>query len=132
EAKGQFVEAAEQLGEREAARRMRESPETFGALRTINGDRAAHAASVAEAHKAAREAASFGVEFLASRRELARVVAPQSPDKASSIESGLTSGREAVAAAVSAARLRLQTLGEATKRLPSRDAIEQRLAHQLR
>ncbi|MGH9889216.1 MAG: relaxase/mobilization nuclease domain-containing protein, partial [bacterium] len=87
-AKQAFLAVADQLGEREAARQMRDAPERFGQLMATeqrHGDVRRPDPVEAAARAAAREAASYGGELVSARREIARLVGSQGREGASAI-----------------------------------------------
>lgn len=132
-----FLRAAEQGGEREAAQRMRDTPEAFGELRTVDARRGRFGRSEQTdlaARDVAREAAGYGVELIAARRELARLIGAErnptmSPTK---FEIDGATVRMEFATQLDAARGRLQSLHAVEKTMPTREQIENRLARGLR
>src|SRR6185437_16020544 len=127
----------EECGEKEAARRMRETPDVFGELVSTSGS----GASIGRFHlhvpacEAAREAAAYGAELAAARRDVTRFAEPQR-GKADGSAFGLTDetarARESVGAALGTAQNQLLTFREAEKAMPTRDQLEARLARGLR
>lgn len=136
-ARDAFLRSAEQGGEREAAQRMRDTPEAFGELRTVDARRGRFGRSEQTdlvARDVAREAAGYGVELVAARRELARLVGAErmptvSPSK---FELDGATVRMEFATQLDAARGRVQSLHAMEKTMPTREQIEYRLARGLR
>src|SRR2546430_2553212 len=102
-AKESFLTAAEQIGEREAVRQMRDTPERYGEL-VSNGQRGSNIGRVDSAassiHAAAREAASYGAELVSARREIAKLVESQGREGTRALPVNAIAGiREQAAAA---------------------------------
>lgn len=137
-ARAAFLRAAEEFGERHAARNMRETPEMFGPLLVTNERRGLVSRSVATdqpARTAAREAAGYGAELVIARRDATRVIGAE-PDNTIKVAVGgtaeVTNAREHASTALDAARERLHSLRSAEKTMPTREQIEFRLAQGLR
>lgn len=138
EAKAAFLLAAEQCGAKEAACRMRETPEVFGQLVSTNqrgGFIGRSDETRAPAREAAREAAAYGAELSTVRREVASLVEPQR-GRASGVAllptEETAAARESVRGALDSTRNYLLTLREAEKAMPAREQLEFRLAQGLR
>ena len=133
-AKTSFLAVAEQTGEREAARRMRDTPEAFGELATAGHRRGlfGHVDRGGNARAALGEAAAHGAELVGARREAAGVVDLRPNGSPGLTQVPVAGAREMAGSAFVAARQHLERLREAERPLPSREHVELRLAQQLR
>jgi hypothetical protein len=130
-AKAAFLAAADQSGERDAARMMREKPEVFGPVRMAGTQTGRGTAGPPEAIAAVREAAGYGLEFLAARREIGKLLERQR-HHAIPMREGIEAIRETLGDAIAVARGRLESIRAAERTLPSQDRLELRLAQRLR
>ncbi|HWG34291.1 MAG TPA: relaxase/mobilization nuclease domain-containing protein [Gemmatimonadaceae bacterium] len=137
-ARAQFLAIAGEHGEREAARRMRESPILFGEMlgerRTasfMHRSPDVPTASLA----AAREAAAFGTELVASHREIAKSVDSERVKGATEYprsDRHEPATRDKLVGAVENARANVEAIRLAERALPSHSEIEMRLGQGLR
>lgn len=135
-AKDAFLAAAEARGVKEAADTMRKAPERYGALQMseTRGRWGRQESSDTTAREAAGVAASRAVEFIESRREVARSAELQAVDgkgvaqHALAIDPAHTAHRQQI----SAAETRVQERQAEASSLPKRDDIEYRLRQGLR
>ena len=133
-AKASFLAVAEHSGEREAVRRMRDTPEVFGELAIASQRRGlfGRADRGGILRGALGEAAAHGAELVGARRKVAGLVDLQANGGPGQTLEDIAGAREMAGSAVVAARRHLEKLREAERSLPSRGHTELRLAQQLR
>jgi len=131
-----FLRVAEQEGERQAAAKMRESPETFGQL--IGSNRNYFGRGAAQSTEAAREvaceAAAHGASLMEARREIRSFVVEHDRAVPFAVREQVdtSAAKEAVRSQVDTTRSRLVALREAERSSPRRDQVELRLGSALR
>jgi hypothetical protein len=133
-----FLHCAEEKGERVAAAKMRESPESFGKLIAVPEAGQLWRRQPVEdivARNAAREAAGYGAALVAARREihgLAGGHAKENLGPALALPLAANQIKERVHAELDASRARLGALRVREQGRPSREQVELRLGHALR
>ncbi|HET9775146.1 MAG TPA: hypothetical protein VFP77_01115, partial [Gemmatimonadaceae bacterium] len=132
-----FLQCAEREGERVAVARMRENPEAFGQLigtRESGGLWRRETIDHSSAREAAREAAGYGANVIAARRDLKHITNPERQNGAfiEAIAPSVESVRAQVDAQLDAARSRLNALRSSHEGTATREQVELRLGQALR
>lgn len=135
EAKLAFLRMADERGRSDAAGAMRDRPETFGKLVATDEGRSLLGRpqqTFEPARTAAREAAAYGVEFVAARMELSKVIGtgPDRRPNAVSVES--QNIKQYASADLDVARRRLESARAGQKTMPTSEQIDFRLRQALR